>query len=59
MIDDRLADAVGVGDLRVASHPDPVIDDAADVLGELAVHRGPDRADRLVEQDVDRQLGRG
>ena len=47
MLDERLADAVDVGDLRVGSDPDAIIDDAADVLGELAVDRRPDRADRL------------
>ena len=38
-----------------ASHPDAVVDHPADVLGELAVDRRPDRADRLVEQHRDRQ----
>ena len=44
------------GDLRVGPDPDAVVDHAADVLGELAVDRRLDRADRLVEEHVDREL---
>ena len=50
------ADAVDVGDLRVGPDPDAVVDHAADVLGELAVDRRPDRADRLVQQHRDGHL---
>ena len=55
MLDKRLADAVDVGHLRVGPDPDAVVDDSADVLGKLAINRRPDRRDRLVEQDGDRQ----
>ncbi len=46
------------GDLRVGPDPDAVVDDAADVLGELAVEGRPDRADRLVKKDCDRKVRR-
>ena len=56
VLDQGAADAVDIGDLGIGPDPDAVVDDAADVLGELAVERRPDRADRLVEEDGDREL---
>jgi len=52
-IDEVLADAVDVGDARTFADPDAVVDDAAEVLGELAVDLGGDGADALVEHDLD------
>ena len=42
-----------IGHLRFRPDPDPVVDDSADVLGELAVKLGPDGCDRLVKKDRD------
>ena len=43
------------GTFGIRPHPDAVVDHPADMLGELAVDRRPDRADRLIEQHRDRQ----
>ena len=59
VLDELESDAVDVGHLRTPADPDTVVDDAADVLGELAVDRRPDRGDRLVQQHGDRGLCRG
>src|SRR5262249_33320173 len=45
VFDQVAADAVDVGNLRLGTDPDAVIDDAADVLGELAVEGRLDGAD--------------
>src|SRR5262249_34095453 len=58
VVDQLLADAVDVRDLRLGADPDAVVDHAADVLGELAVERGPDRADLPAEADGGRCTGR-
>ncbi len=50
-IDDLFADAVDVGDARTFADPDAVVDDAAEMLGELAVDLGGDGADALVEHE--------
>ena len=57
VLDQGAADAVNIRDLRLGPDPDAVIDDSADVLGKLTVAGGrPDRADRLVEKNRDREL---
>ena len=57
VLDQLAADAVDIRDLRIGADPDAVVDHAADVLGKLAVDRRLDRADRLVQQDRDRERG--
>ncbi len=41
---------------EIRADPDPIIDDAADMLGELAVDRRPDGANWLIEEHSNRQL---
>ncbi len=53
VLDQRPAQPADVGYLRIWTHPDPIVDHAADMLGELTVDRRPDGADRLVEQHRD------
>ena len=53
------ANAVDVGDLRIRPDPDPVVDDATDVLGKLTVDGGLDGGDGLVQEDGDREVGGG
>ena len=42
VVHELFADAVDVGDLRITADPDAVIDDAAEVLDEMAVDMGVD-----------------
>ena len=58
LVDERLADAVDVGNLRVFADPDAVVHDAAEMLDEMAVQLGRDRADRLADQNLEARLGR-
>jgi len=58
VLHELLADATDVRDRRVLSDPDAVVDDAADVLGEVPVQFRPDRPDALAGEDLDRR-GRG
>ena len=51
------SDAALVADLGILPHPDAVIDDAADVLREVAVKIGRDDADRFIEQHFNRRGG--
>ena len=53
MLDERAANAVDIWHLGVPTDPDAVIDHAADVLGKVAIDRGLDGADGLVEQNRD------
>ena len=58
VIDQRLADASRVGDLRLLADPDAVVDDAAEMLDEVSVEIGRHRTDAFVEQDLDARIGR-
>ena len=58
VIDQRLADASRVGDLRLLADPDAVVDDAAEMLDEVSVQIGRHRADAFVDQDLDARIGR-
>jgi hypothetical protein len=53
VIHDRLADAADVLDLRALADPDPVVDDAAQVLDEVAVDLGRDAGDGLPGEHLD------
>src|SRR6478609_6908031 len=44
-VDDGLPDPLSVGDLRAFADPDAVVDDAAEVLGEVAIEIRHDGAD--------------
>ena len=57
VLDELAPDAVDIGHLGVGADPDAVVDHAADVFGKLAVEGRLDRADRLVQQNGDRELG--
>ena len=59
MIDERAADAAVVRHLRALADPDAVVDDAAEVLGEVPLDLWRDAADGLVQQNVDARVGRG
>jgi hypothetical protein len=51
-VEQRLANAADVGNLRVLADPDAVVDDAAEVFDEVTAEVGCDAADRFVEKDV-------
>jgi hypothetical protein len=57
MLDQAAANSVNVGHFRLWADPDAVVDDAADVLGEVAVNRRLDRADGVIESHSDGHLG--
>ncbi len=57
MFNELAADAVDIRDLGFWADPDAVVDHAADVFGEVAVDGRLDRADRLVQEDVDGVFG--
>ena len=52
-VDEVLADAVDVGDLRVLANPDAVVDDSAEMLDEVTVDLRRDGADGLGGEDLD------
>jgi hypothetical protein len=52
-VDDLLADAANVGNPRVLTHPDAVINNPAQMLYEVTVNLRRDHSDRLVQDDVD------
>ena len=53
VFDQGSADAINVWNLRLRPDPNSVVDDAADMFGELAVKCRTDRGDRLIKQDCD------
>ena len=57
VVHELLPDAVDVGDPRLAADPDAVVDDAAEVLDEVAVDVGADR--RPGRRGIDFDLGVG
>src|SRR5439155_4419940 len=57
LVDERLADPIDVRNLRVLADPDAVVDDAAEVLGEMAVQLRVDGANRLVDQNFQTRVG--
>src|SRR5258708_9850 len=61
-LDQLFANAVYVGDFGVFADPDAVVNDAAEVFGEVPVNIGGNSAERLVEQNFDARIrggGRG
>ena len=58
-IDHLFANAVDVGDARAFAYPYSVIDDAAKLLGELAIDFGGDGVNAFIEQDFDMRVGCG
>ena len=52
-VDEGLADAAGIGDFGVGADPDAVVDDAAEVLDEMAIDLGGDGGDGLGGEDID------
>jgi hypothetical protein len=53
VIDNSFADAVYVRNLGVLANPKPVINDAAEVFGKVAVNVRRDRSQWLVDKDLD------
>src|SRR2546426_10044772 len=53
----RLANAAEVGNLGVFAYPDAVINNAAQMLHEMAVDFGRDLADRFVKQNFNSGVG--
>ena len=56
-IDKFFADAIVVRHLGVFSHPDAVINAAAQMLGEMAVDIRRDDSDGLIRKNIDAALG--
>ncbi len=56
-LDERRADAARVRHARVLADPDAVVDDAAEVFGEVAVDVAVDGADLFADEDFDARVG--
>src|SRR5205814_9940052 len=59
VVDEVAAQTVVVGNFGFRADPDAVIDDAAEVFGEMAVDVGRDGAKRFVGENFDARVGGG
>src|SRR6185503_1113068 len=57
IIDQRFANAVVIRNLRLLAHPDAIVDHGAEVLDKVTVDVWRDRADRLVDENLDARVG--
>src|SRR4029077_18449246 len=53
LVDQFFADSFNVGNLGVLTHPHAVVDHAAEILGEVSVDVGRDRAEWFCRQHLD------